>query len=225
MNRHFKLSLTSIKVNEPLGDGVSGFTGIGTNPDDMFLCGIGINKNGERYNYAPHNIINTSSENRTFEINPPRTIFNLEIPYRENDFLFCFWFYEEDNSSLRNNWGEITTAFNYHFERKIQELRSFNYPRSEESFQAFAEIMLLMHTQVARTSDRKYLGIGDGDDVFLPFVIRASHLGGRATHIDTERFKREYNGTAEGSLISRGSSNYNLYFSYNYSKVENLVTL
>lgn len=219
MDRHFKLSLASIKVNETLGDGIFG------DADDMYLCGIGINKNGERYNYNPQNMINPSSENFTINFDPARVIFDLEIPYKDNDFLFCFWLYEEDNSSLRTNWEDVVRTFNYEFDKKIQELRSFNYPRSEETFQAFAEILLQMHKQVLATADSSFPGLlRDGDDVFYPFLIRASHLGGNPPFIDTAHLKKEYNGVAEGHLVSRGFSNYVLTFNYNYSKIDNLIS-
>lgn len=215
MNRKFRLSLTSIRVSEPLGDGLFG------GADDMYLCGIAINRNGQRYNLAPINIINTSAENTTFEVNPPKVIFDLSIPYLDDDFIFCFWLYEKDNNSVKDKWNNFIASFNFWMDRKLEENQIYRYPAKELHMQTFTENLVLLHAYLGKFAD----DLGDSDDVFMPFIIRASHLGGTMPLISNEYLKSEYNGTAEGSMAENvfGFRNYGLYFSYHYSKVASVI--
>lgn len=216
MNRKFILSLTQIRVTEPLGDGLFG------GADDMFLCGIAINRNGQRYNLSPINIINTSAENTTFEVNPPRALFDITVPYQDDDFVFCFWLYEKDNNRVKEKWNNFMTDFNFLMDRKLEENQKYRYPAKELHMVTFTENLVLLHAYLTKYAN----DLGDSDDVFVPFIIRASHLSGTEPQISNEYLKNEYNGTAEGSMAENvfGFRNYGLYFSYHYSKVSDVVT-
>lgn len=222
MTRKFKLRLIQIDPHQQIGDGPTG------GDDDMAVCGVGISGKGVRFNFAPINIPNKGpgGDTNRFDVNPPRIIYDIDTPLDDTNFLFCFWCYERDNESLKEYWSDVIRTFNFWMDRKNQELQSFRYPTEQKNFQAFMETNLeYLHDTVKSQADRKKLGFGDGDDVYNCFIIKASHLGGTPPFIDINHLKKEYIGTADGSLLVRGSANHTLYFDYKYSKVSDVVAM
>lgn len=213
MTRDFKLYLTRIS-GTPLGDGFRG------GADEMKLCGIGITRQGQRILFEPAPIANVN-QSIDITIEPPYLIKKIEIPRNETDLLFCFWLYEQDNDSLARFWSRVVDSYGFWMDRKLQELRPFRYPENQLQFQAFTEILFDIHSRVRTTADVPNLGWGDGDDVYIPTLIRASHLG---SNVEAESLHRAYEGQTSGNFaVSRGASHYSLYFRYNFSEVDLVV--